>query len=221
MQLFIKPLLFIILFILCTNIDAKPIAQLNEIEKADELVLAVKNRNHRRLDSLLEYDADVNGARDCEGQTALIWAVMNNDISCLETLLERSAWVHPRDIGGTSALERAAAKGHADCLTMLLDHGARLHEKNRVGRTVLMRAAYGGSIDCIKIILSRSIAQLHPVYAKACLEALLEQTDNLGCFAHFLAQAQELKGLLYPENVEQTCQILLREYRQKEENNSL
>ena len=58
------------------------------------LIMAVRHRKYAAMEKLLVLpDIDVN-ATDAHGRTALIWAVLNRDIGCIQTLLEHGASIN-------------------------------------------------------------------------------------------------------------------------------
>ena len=83
-------------------------------------------------------------ARDDEGTTALINAVIKNKPAMVKKLLDRpEIKVNAKTIYGKTALINAAQKGYTQVVNLLLDHGAnvRLRETKRTKKSCANRNA--------------------------------------------------------------------------------
>lgn len=86
-------------------------------------------------------------SRDNKQQTPLIWAAKNNQLKCVETLLNFKASPDLQDDRGDTALHVASAHGYGAVTSLLLDHGASLTLHNNQEWTCLETAAKAGSND--------------------------------------------------------------------------
>ena len=121
------------------------ILQVNEIPYNWELTLAHKTALKLNsldlgdvLGSLSSKEID---ARDRFGRTALWWAVMRNDVSTLNMLIQKGANVNIESTAGTSPLNLASRRSHA-CVPALLRAGAVLPMPDGVDRRDSTKAAY-------------------------------------------------------------------------------
>lgn len=76
------------------------------------------------VNHLLAGRAQVN-AKDSDGRTALMFAVVNSHPKVVKALLRAGAHVNARARDGGTALMLAAANGHAEITRMLLNSGAK------------------------------------------------------------------------------------------------
>lgn len=112
-------------------------------------------------------------AVDKEGDTPLMYAVQNGDLSLAEILLNHRAEVNVADDDGLTALHIAAATKNCRTVKLLLDHGADAKARTNKQETVLHMAVSG---------MSGSASQYEPL-----LDLLLSAgadpnaTDSSGC----------------------------------------
>jgi len=104
--------------------------------------------------ALLHRGVDVN-ARDSEGHTALMFAVINLHQVIAKLLLEQGADVNASANNGTTALILAAACGDIAIVRVLLKKGADRNDKY-VGtdRTAAVIAAEKGYFDIVDLLNS-------------------------------------------------------------------
>lgn len=104
------------------------------------------------VEELLEKDADLN-ARDCFGDTPLIYACANNRTEILRLLIQKGADVRSKGKGGRTALHLAAEKGHAEMVSQLIKSGAFVNAQNEKGMTPLHLACKNGHIESAKRLI--------------------------------------------------------------------
>jgi ankyrin repeat protein len=118
------------------------------------LAEAVKQRDHKALESLLAQHADVNAAQP-DGATALSWAAYLDDRTSAELLLAAGANAKTADEYGETPLTLAAANGDAPLVEKLLKAGADASAARWNGETALMIAASAGSNEVVKQLIAR------------------------------------------------------------------
>ena len=103
--------------------------------------------------ALLRKGAGVN-AKDSEGRTALMFAVINRHADAVKVLLEHGADVNVKADDGGTALMLAACSGDAESVRALLIKGADLSGKfTLTGKTALALAeerGYTGIAELLK-----------------------------------------------------------------------
>ncbi len=102
--------------------------------------------------TLLTKGADVN-AKDDEGRTALMFAVINLHLDTAKALLEHGADVNARADDGGTALMLAASCGDAGIVRVLLDKGADLKGSYvQTGKTAATLAAEKGHTPVVDLL---------------------------------------------------------------------
>jgi uncharacterized protein len=77
---------------------------------------------------LLDHGADVNAKESWRGQTALMWASAEGNVTTVELLLKAGADLHARENGGFTPLLFAVREGKIDVVRTLLKAGASAGE---------------------------------------------------------------------------------------------
>jgi ankyrin repeat protein len=95
----------------------------------------------RRVGVLLARGADPN-ARDDEGRTPLMSAVLGNSVALAGLMLESDADVNARDEHGWTALHYAAEEQAPEMARILIARGADIDAQDGEGRTPLWRAVF-------------------------------------------------------------------------------
>jgi hypothetical protein len=90
--------------------------------------------------------------RNPAGETMLMRAAGEGNVSRVRNLLTRGAEVNDKDNGGRTALMKAVAGGHAAVVRLLLAGGAEVTEKDNEGQTALMQAVAGGHTDIVGLL---------------------------------------------------------------------
>ena len=93
-------------------------------------------------------------ARDCEGRTALHWAVANEKREAVGLLIGYGANVHTADARGRTALHSAALAGNNAIIRTLIDSGASVNATTLDGRTPLALALASGRTASAKLLRS-------------------------------------------------------------------
>ncbi len=86
--------------------------------------------------------------KDEDGNTALIHAVSNNNISAVKLLCTTEAGLHNKK--GETALIRAVKNGNVECCLILVDHEKRRQDSK--GYTALMWAAVTGDVAMVRLL---------------------------------------------------------------------
>src|SRR5262245_13283694 len=98
-----------------------------------DLLVAIHNGDHARVQKLLGAGADVNTA-DSEGTTALMHAVIESDVKMMKLLMDHGASVNAKNSADSTALMYAAATDFAKT-QLLLNAGADVKVKGKRGAT--------------------------------------------------------------------------------------
>ena len=106
---------------------------------AQELVVAAREGDWERLQSLLTSGAEVN-AKDEEGSTALMFAALRGDAKMVQALLTAGADPNLKDANGETALLLGAGRG-VEIVRELLAAGADPNLADGEGQTALLVAA--------------------------------------------------------------------------------
>ncbi len=105
--------------------------------------------------ALLDHKADANLAEPDMGQTALMWALSENHLPIVQTLVERGAQVNVKSKSGFTPLMFAARRGNQNATAFLLGKGAALNETAADGLTPLMVAVLRGHASLAEFLLDR------------------------------------------------------------------
>jgi len=107
------------------------------------------------VQGLLREKVDVNAAQG-DGNTALHWAALKDDLVLADVLLKAGADVKVKTrLGGMTPLFFAAKAGNASMIDVLLKAGADANSASTNGTTPLMLAAASGKADAVKLLLDR------------------------------------------------------------------
>lgn len=118
------------------------------------------------LQALIARCAPLHGAVHARtgstGVTVLMRAVergqREDNLACVELLIDRGAAVNMQDDAGETVLMIAARHGDLPCMQLLIDKGGADVNLTRLdGYTALMIAAEGGFEDCVKLLLDRGV----------------------------------------------------------------
>jgi hypothetical protein len=105
------------------------------------------------ISMMLDAGADCN-AKDNDGETPLMRAVMNDSQRAVSRLLDAGADVNAKDNDGETALFDAARSSNTGVVSLLLGAGANVNAKNKNGQTPLLsEAAYSGRAKTALLLL--------------------------------------------------------------------
>jgi uncharacterized protein len=116
------------------------------------VLAAVEASDSVGVHALLAANASPNEIDDY-GRTALIYAVMFNNVAIAQMLVGSGANIEIHDKLGKTALHWAVERGNRDMIRLLLDAKAPVDAQNLQGVTPLMVAAGNGSADTVRLLL--------------------------------------------------------------------
>ena len=122
--------------------------------KGDNLIFAVDSGSFELVETVLEYQIDVNYATSLYKRTELMAAAEGNLGTVIETLVQHDAVVDQQDYSGRTALFKAAESGNSKAVLALLQHNASATIKDEEYYTPLMIAAKRGRAEVVQILLS-------------------------------------------------------------------
>jgi ankyrin repeat protein len=172
-----------------------------------DLLLAIRDGNHARVQKLLRAGIDVN-TRDADGTTALMHSVIESDVTMMKLLVDSGAEVNATNTQGSSALMYAAV--NLEKTRLLLDRGANVNVKGKGGATPMSVAVTTfGSTPVLKLLVAKG-AKLENrlmvgVAQKGDLEAIRYllsigvspgEADSATVFAAITARCEECVRLL-------------------------
>merc|ERR1711871_897729 len=138
------------------------------------LILAVRYRKKDAMHALLKLRATRVNEQDGRGRSALVWAVLNRDIECIQTLLDHRATVH---------------KPAANCKKTAIMFAASLDEDEPISGVAEFPAA--SVMDILRLLL-RQITKRREDSAKwtkkqrQVLKECMVRRDEFGwCALHF------------------------------------
>ncbi len=114
------------------------------------LILSYQKKSMKVLDVLINSKKTNLNVISADGETLLMLAAINNQLSLSDSLISKGADVNKP---GWTALHYAASKGHIDLIRLLLDQQAYLDAESPNGTTPLMMAASYGSAMSVKLLL--------------------------------------------------------------------
>jgi uncharacterized protein len=119
-----------------------------------ELTMAVRDKNIRKVQTLLLRGADVNERDEGLQQTPLMWAVQVGEPKIVRLLLAHRADVNAIDDEGSTALTFAVKRGDIAIARLLLERGADPYIEDAQGNTALMLAGSKGQKVMVTLIKS-------------------------------------------------------------------
>ena len=114
------------------------------------LILSYQKKSMKVLDVLIDSKKTNLNVISADGETLLMLAAINNQLSLADKLISKGADVNKP---GWTALHYAASKGHIEMIRLLLDQQAYLDAESPNGTTPLMMAASYGSAMSVKLLL--------------------------------------------------------------------
>ena len=119
---------------------------------ATGLLDAIKRRDHKAVESLINAKADVNVTQP-DGASVLAWAVFLDDLKSAEMLLTAGAKVNTTDEYGETPLTLACNNGNASLVQKLIEAGANVNVARWDGSTALMLAANSGCVQAVNYLI--------------------------------------------------------------------
>jgi ankyrin repeat protein len=118
-----------------------------------DLLLAIRDGDHARVQKLLRAGAEVN-TRDADGTTALMHSVIESDVAMIKLLLDSGAEVNAKNTQNSTALMYAAV--NLEETQLLLARGADVNVKGKGGATPMSVAVTAfGSTPVLKLLTSK------------------------------------------------------------------
>lgn len=136
--------------------DTRPVRRSDPATRDRDLILAAQAGNTMAIQSLLAEGASLK-ARDADGRTALIAAVMAHMGAAARLLIQAGADVNLQDNTQNSAFLLAASQGDAETVRLALSHGANLRATNADGDTALIPAARRGYVEVVNELVKAGV----------------------------------------------------------------
>jgi ankyrin repeat protein len=142
-----------------------------------DLLVAIRNGDHSRVQKLLGAGADVNAA-DSDGTTALMHSVIESDVKMMKLLIDNGANVNAKNASDSTALMYAAT--NLAKTRLLLDAGADVNAKSTRGATPMSVAVTSfGSTAVLKLLASKGAKPEDRLMAVAAAKGDLEAIQFL------------------------------------------
>ena len=118
------------------------------------LMTTARTGNRLALTVLLEHGADVDAIEAWRGQTALMWAVAQNQVDAVDVLLRAGADPNTRSTGGFTPILFAAREGYSNVIDTLVRAGADVDDAvPSSGMSALVMSVYNAHYDFAKELL--------------------------------------------------------------------
>ena len=127
--------------------------------KKDKFIKAAKEKNYTYIDEYLKAKGNINYTTAL-GTSALMWAVRNNDIELVNTLIDAGINVNLIDSLGNTALIYCCKQGYKPSIfNKLLQAGANVNIKNAKGESALDYAYQSGNKEFVDLLLAKGAAK--------------------------------------------------------------
>jgi ankyrin repeat protein len=105
------------------------------------------------VNRLIAGGADVRAKENTKGQTSLMWAIAEDHLDVVRTLVDHGSDVLSRSDSRFSPLMFAARTGNVDIARVLLAHGAEINDTDADGNTPLLVATVRGHVPLAMFFL--------------------------------------------------------------------
>ena len=116
------------------------------------LMIASSKGNDTEIIRLIEKGADVN-AETNQWATPLVFAVMNNKLSAVKTLLDYNPYLNRITMSGETPLLIAVKNNNFEITEALIRAGAEINFEDRYGATPLHYSAINGNLELVDLLL--------------------------------------------------------------------
>jgi ankyrin repeat protein len=131
-------------------------ADANAVAGGDAALLtAARTGNVAVVKALLAHGASVNATESWRGQSALMWAAIENNAAAATALVEAGADLTQRSKGGFTALLFAIRSGRIAAVRALLDAGANVNETMPDGTSGLVLAIINAHYELAAVLVDR------------------------------------------------------------------
>ena len=118
------------------------------------LMLAARSGQAAAVIALLGAEAEVDAKETWNGQSALMWAAAEGNLSVVRALISHGGDIHARSNSGTTPLLFAARKGSLESVRALIEAGADVNAQRPDGASALLVAIINGHEDLVDFLLS-------------------------------------------------------------------
>ena len=163
-------------------LKAKGIYDVTSVDRFGDTPLhfAATEGNIILIDSLISKGADIN-ARNDEGMTPLMAAIIREKKDSLEHLIKRGARINVETSEKLTPLHVALSRGFYDGVNTLIQSGAKLDARDKYGNTPLHMAIGMGRIDIAASLITSNIniqndageAPIHLAVAKGSMDGVV------------------------------------------------
>jgi ankyrin repeat protein len=120
-----------------------------------QFVDAIKKKDGDKVMQLIQKDgAGIINAKDNEGNTGLILAILDRNEDFTAFLLNQGADPNLQGKGGDTPLISAARIGYEDAAEWLIGQGAKVDGANRMGETPLIIAVQTRQVQLVRVLLT-------------------------------------------------------------------
>ena len=119
----------------------------------DGVNAALRQKAYNGYDISKEIDAGATlDLKDKNGNTAVHYAALNNDVQSIQALKQAGADMNVVNKAGDTALHNAVYYGKQDAAQGLIDSGAAVNIANKAGETALHNAAFKGNWNLMSML---------------------------------------------------------------------
>lgn len=114
---------------------------------------AIKLKDFKKADLLLEYGADIEWRTPNYHLTALLNAAFTGNLEGVKYCIQKNANISHKDIEECSALMLSVKKGHNDIVQYLIKQGIDINSTDDKGQTALFYSALRNNLEATQILL--------------------------------------------------------------------